>query len=635
MGSTLSLIHLPAQSGKTRKMTDLINKWKGIIQTEKLENNLNIIFTSNTKLLAKQTKKRVIEHVDNNDKSTLLDDADEYLDDISEITDDTSSISTLGCDENNEYDEKQSRTFAWVHEPNKRVNGKKQKTKDVDSLCTDILAEDLYDNIICCTNATRIKHVFALLNKLNTANLKNRFQKKVSIWIDEADACMNIWKKYISAYAELGDFIASGVMITATMMPVYKYLSSKNIVCNLRVYENTHTPTYHKYKDSIINHTDEDNADNVIVYINKIIEETAYIPENSKWFCPGNKQKSSHEQVCAALLQKGFNVLILNGDKKEIRYTDGRLPTPIMERLEDDLEIAKTLNYIYYSNQLFNQPFAVTGHLCIGRGITFASQESLGEFMFTHGIIPDIANGEEAYQIVSRCLGNIKGFVTYTPPHIFISKKLHSKILEQETFAIEFASKFYDKNVETVVVTPNIINAIVGRNIINEDDNGEDERQPRRRRENKLEGAVPVKLIMQNELTFEILIQKRNEKNYREKMDLFIKECIANGNMLIVDNNAEPNRFVDSNRTLNTIRMYKLGQDTKNRRFKNFSEALETRKEISQTCEKGQYTLDFAKDDYINVQNKFENSHLIAWITYTKNPIVNDNNNDDDTLLQV
>jgi hypothetical protein len=612
MGNNLSLIHLPAQSGKTRKMTDLINKWKGIIKLQGLEHNLNIIFTSNTKLLAKQTKNRVVEHVDNAELS--LSREEEFSDNISEITDDNITVSSLGCD-NDDYDETGSRTLAWVHETKK---GAKGKSKDVNALSTEIGLEDLYDNIICCSNATRVKRVFELLTKLNKAHKSGRFPKRISIWIDEADACMNIWKKYIGKYPEFGSFIESIVMITATMLPVYKYMASNQIDCNLRVYQSTHLPMYHKYSESNICHEYSEHAGVAVEFITRILDSVE-IPQTSKWFCPGNKQKSSHEEVCSILLLKGFNVLILNGDKKEIRYSDGRPPTQIMERLEDDLEIAKTLNYIYYSNHLFNQPFAVTGNLCIGRGITFVSHEPLGEFIFTHGIIPDISNGEEAYQLVSRCLGNIKGFDTYSPPCIFISPKMNVKILEQERFAIELAAKFYTENEEIVTITPTQINEFIGREIIS----ANDETGGRKKRgENSQEGAIPVKLIMNTESVFQELIEKRSQPKYKVKMDIFIKESIGNGRISVVDNNSEQNRFINSSneisRTLKTIRMYEAGQDTKNRRFKNFSEALEEGKQISQTCAAGDYNLDFAKDDYVHERNGFTNIHTVAWITYTK-----------------
>lgn len=460
MGNNLSLIHLPAQSGKTKKMTDLIVRWQALTRHENSENNLNVIFTSNTKLLVKQTKKRVSRDVDHakDTEARSRSRSEEETDYMSDLTEeDDTTVTSLGC-EDNEHDETADRTIAWVHEANKN----KPKSKDVNALFADIIGEDLYDNIICCSNVARVKRVFELLTKLNAAGKRGRFPKRVSIWIDEADACIKIWKKHMRELSLMGDFIATVVMITATMLPVYKCLASKGITCNLRVYENTHAAVYHKYSESEICHEHSESAGNAVAYVAQILTTFPTEP-GVKLFCPADKRKTSHEQVCDLLMKKDFNVLILNGDTKEIRYADGRQPTQIMdnlEDLEDDLEIAKILNHIYFSNELFRAPFAVTGHLCIGRGITFMSQEAAGEFIFTHGIIPDISSGEEAYQIVSRCSGNIKEFETYWPPKIFISPKMHAKIMEQERCAIILAANLYVENTETVVVTQGDINSI-------------------------------------------------------------------------------------------------------------------------------------------------------------------------------
>ena len=83
MGTNVSVINLPAQSGKTKKMTDLINRWKQIISEDGIANNcLNVIFTSNNKLLTKQTAGRIQSDVD--DVDDLYDNSSD--DNISDIT---------------------------------------------------------------------------------------------------------------------------------------------------------------------------------------------------------------------------------------------------------------------------------------------------------------------------------------------------------------------------------------------------------------------------------------------------------------------------------------------------------------------------------------------------------------------
>ena len=49
--------------------------------------------------------------------------------------------------------------------------------------------------------------------------------------------------------------------------------------------------------------------------------------------------------------------------------------------------------------------------------------------------------------------------------------------------------------------------------------------------------------------------------------------------------------------------------------FKQFHEAFENYKNVSQTGDENQYNIDLAKDSYIN--DGFVNPPNIAWITYT------------------
>jgi hypothetical protein len=461
MGSSLSLIHLPAQSGKTRKMTELINRWKHLIDyTGNSTDTINVIFTSNTKLLTKQTAGRIKKEVD--DASQVSDLSGDDEDDLSIDMD---------------VKEKESKTLAWIS------SAKKLSVNDVFAKITSDDDENEINNIICCTNKSRMKNVWELLTKLNKKFMKRNFNKKVNIWIDEADACIKIWGAYMATCEELIDskFIQNIVLVTATMVPVYKHLHRAGIEPNLRTYENTHAPVYHKYSESELCHAYSENAKYATVQLKAVLE---YNPEmvcaGTRLFCPGNKAKKSHEENCDELLANGFNVLLLNGAYKEIRFFDGRPSIEIAELLETDLEVSITLNRLYYEHELFNSPFAVTGNLCIGRGITFASQIDGREFLFTHGIIPEVANGDEGYQMVARCCGNIKGHATYQVPKIFVSERTDALIRVQENLAVEFASKFFQQGVDSMVkVTRGMLDAAIGP-----DDREEREERRKERVEN-------------------------------------------------------------------------------------------------------------------------------------------------------
>ena len=445
MGSSLSLIHLPAQSGKTRKMTDLINKWKHLIDYLGNGNDsINVIFTSNTKLLTKQTAGRIKREVDDASQASEL----------SELSDDEDEFS-IDMDDK----ETESKTLAWIS------SAKKLSVNDVFAKMTSD-DENEINNLICCTNKSRMKSVWELLTKLNKKFMKRNFNKKVNIWIDEADACIKIWDHYMTMCEELIDskFIQNIVLVTATMVPVYKHLHRVGIEPSLRTYENTHAPVYHKYSESELVHAYSDNAKYATVQLQTVlVNNPEMVCAGTRLFCPGNKTKKSHEEMTELLLTHGFNVLLLNGIYKEFRFFDGRPSIEIAELLETDLEVSKTLNRLYYEHELFNSPFAVTGNLCIGRGITFASESEGNEFLFTHGIIPDVANGDEGYQMVARCCGNIKGYKSYRVPKIFVSERTDALIRVQEDLAVDFASKFFQEGDDPMVkITKDMLSAAIG-----------------------------------------------------------------------------------------------------------------------------------------------------------------------------
>ena len=154
MGNNLSLIHLPAQSGKTRKMIELMKEWKrkkeeerychewGNESDDKGDGIVNFIFTTNTKLLAKQTHKRISESYDD----IVPDESDEgsiYTDDDSLYT---------------EHSKKQfiGKSYAWISGEGAINEGE---------LYADLL-DNKYDTVICCSNSSRVTHVFFIIDTI-------------------------------------------------------------------------------------------------------------------------------------------------------------------------------------------------------------------------------------------------------------------------------------------------------------------------------------------------------------------------------------------------------------------------------------------------------------------------------------
>ena len=451
MGSFITLMHLPAQSGKTRKMTDLINKWNTQIEEQQSSSDMNLIFTSNTKLLVKQCRVRVEKDCENTEDSD-----DEDVDDaVSEVSLDeieSEMSDTLGLDNDNNKQNimKEAKTFAWIHE-----KGHNLETVELASK----IKNGTYSNIICCSNNKRMERAIQLLDLLKNEydeylyhskvvssfengeqmprfmyekskkELATSYSKRVNIWIDEADASLKFWKKYINCFtgSRYEGLIHNIELISATLSPVYAFLSDRHIKARLRVYKSTHSDSYLRYSDCAIIHTYGYLANNPTDHIQNILDNEE-IPSDCRLYCPGLIKRSSHEEISALLQSHGFNVLIINSLNKEIRFELNRKPLSLEKLMDENMELSQVLNSIYHKYGLDKQPFAVTGNICVGRGITFAGEQ----FMFTHGIIPETRDADEAYQSVARCIGNVLSKECFQLPTIYISEKTHIKVLDAE-----------------------------------------------------------------------------------------------------------------------------------------------------------------------------------------------------------
>jgi hypothetical protein len=425
-------MHLPAQSGKTRKMTDLMNRWDSILTVEgNEENHINIVFTSNSKLLTKQTVKRVV-------SATEVDDTSEScISELSECESETDNFNGIVNDS-----AQSNRTIAWIS-----GGGAKTDERMIDQMirCGDI------DNVICCTNKQRMTRVLSLLRLLKNkrdSNPKNNplWNRTINIWIDEADACMKLWTKQLRTIMGFDTLINKIVLISATMSPVIKYFHKNEIDCNLRVYDTTHAECYVRFSDCNVSHEFSTGNQSAFDHMCAVLDRVPPQP-GSRWFCPGEIAKKSHNAIAAELLTRGFNVLILNGDQKKLIFADRSCESVnVMESVSDDVELSDSIRTLYYDYQLDSAPFAVTGNMCISRGITFASKKDHFEFLFTHGIIPDIGSAEEIYQMVARCLGNFREFDSFVNPNLFMTERVASKIANQEHLAIELARRYYNGN---------------------------------------------------------------------------------------------------------------------------------------------------------------------------------------------
>jgi hypothetical protein len=104
-------------------------------------------------------------------------------------------------------------------------------------------------------------------------------------------------------------------------------------------------------------------------------------------------------------------------------------------------EIGKVLPGLYATHGLARWPFAVTGQMCLGRGITFQSSE----FLFDYGVLPNLGDPAAAYQCVARLLGNVKHLEGFQAPTVFMDKEMVTMTRVQEKLASNVAKLVLEK----------------------------------------------------------------------------------------------------------------------------------------------------------------------------------------------
>ena len=140
--------------------------------------------------------------------------------------------------------------------------------------------------------------------------------------------------------------------------------------------------------------------------------------------------------------------MILNGTEKCIIKPDGS-KINIADHIDENKpeEIGKVMTRIYYDNGLDKGLFAITGQLCLGRGLTFQNEN----FMFGFGIIPPMSDAANAYQCACRMAGNIKKVNGYRQATLVTTMKMKQTILKQEDVAATLARRVYDGEISSEV----------------------------------------------------------------------------------------------------------------------------------------------------------------------------------------
>jgi hypothetical protein len=408
--SQCKMLYLPAQSGKTRKMEDLIAE-------EKEKNgplgDCNFIISDNNILLTEQTNSRLTKDLATGDEAII-----------------------------------KNGIFSWTSSP-----GECKISDDLSVKCK-ISAGDLahhiingeVDTVVMCAHPTRFKYLNELIKWLSRSKV---FSKKINIWIDEADKSIKLWSKY-SHVTELID-VQMVTLISATLDSIIKKYGSIHVI----PYEDTHPECYRCFKDSkrrIVDLTGDAVNDAQMV-----MEANGLLKPGKRGFVPMEVAKDTHDEFDLSLRKLGVATLVLNGDRKElyvpkiegVRSKTYDITPYINDKEGEPVEISSFLAQFYKDKGLERVPFVVTGRLCLSRGVTFQSNpnDTHDGFVFDYEILPDIVSPAEAYQTAARGFGNV---VRTKSLRIYSSETMLRKIEKQEDMAVNTAKLAMRFGYETI-----------------------------------------------------------------------------------------------------------------------------------------------------------------------------------------
>lgn len=406
--SKCKCLYLPAQSGKTRKMEELIKEHKLGELFEPVD--INIIISANSKLLVEQTKTRMT-----NDLAT---DSEEGANDA--------------CIKGN--------VFSWT-------SGTKESNITAVDLAFRLLGE--IEMVVICAHATRLRYLLQTLERLAACPV---FTKRINIWIDEADNSINLWSKY--EHILTMRMINQVTLVSATFDSVMSKYKSLGVLPYLQ----THPECYRGLRNAT--RREINFVGSAPEYVKRVIETNSdkLVKPGMRAFIPGSLAKVTHDAIADFLHKEhGFVVIIINGERKEILVPEhepidlrcyltvenGQVPT------EFNTQLAK----LYKENNWARFPLAITGFYCVERGVTFqcGPEEGVHDgFMFDYGIIPPIACAAEAYQTMARLFGNVGHLVGYKPVEVYTNAVTFSRVEKQEEIAINIARMVAEQGLDSV-----------------------------------------------------------------------------------------------------------------------------------------------------------------------------------------
>jgi len=111
----------------------------------------------------------------------------------------------------------------------------------------------------------------------------------------------------------------------------------------------------------------------------------------------------------------------------------------------------KQVMKMYNKYGLHKYAVAITGKICVSRGISIMSEE----FIFDYGILSTCNDKAEASQTAGRLKGNIKDWANYKPPTVFTTEKFDTVAASVEDATRRLAALAFERknSGESTVIT--------------------------------------------------------------------------------------------------------------------------------------------------------------------------------------
>jgi hypothetical protein len=295
-------------------------------------------------------------------------------------------------------------------------------------------------NIICCTNGKRVSDIEVLITSLNSSPfLGDKFTFK--IWLDEADKFTNfITNTFIPLISSCEN--THMYFITATPDALFRTYKGMNVF----PLDETTGENYHGWKDNDIKIVTND-ADDTEKFVHDVLTiNRDLIQSGTKWYIPAGYKKTSHYMVKSICIATGMAVFVVNGDGLQLVLPGMEV---IVEEKTDELN--NQIMKLYKKYGLHNYPVAITGNLCVSRGISIMSPK----FVFDYAILCSCTKKSHVSQSAGRLKGNIKNWANYKRPVVFTTQKFDEIASEWEEKSRKLAILAYKQQEEgeTTVIT--------------------------------------------------------------------------------------------------------------------------------------------------------------------------------------